>query len=329
MKLINAIKTDFLVKMFDETFIETSYKTLKTIGYFRFHKNQEKKDKEKEKSFISSNNNKSLKKEKETIEHLNILLEIGRDPRLDSVKIIFLENHLRKKKRSMGVMSNPTNSVNIRNKSEVNSNLDAKVEIEVEVDPLLVSLLEKIENDKKKKDEEEAFHLKLSKDIISYVESVMYDKFLDIVLNNRRIFSEYFHKHPQQLKYTKLQEKLLDYFEKNKNHTSGFEDKSNKDTKIYFKQNKEGLSTILFEKTIKCELMNFLKLIYNTDFYKLWFPFVKTSATVVNVNVGQKIVYLENELPLISNRDFLIYGFGINRMKEENKVLVLSKSIDD
>jgi len=34
-------------------------------------------------------------------------------------------------------------------------------------------------------------------------------------------------------------------------------------------------------------------------------------------------------IPIITDRDFLLYGFGVNLIKEENAMIILVRSIDD
>lgn len=47
------------------------------------------------------------------------------------------------------------------------------------------------------------------------------------------------------------------------------------------KEEGQKMVTFKFEaKNIKCHLFNLLALIYETDLYTLWFPFVKKSFTV-------------------------------------------------
>ena len=193
----------------------------------------------------------------------------------------------------------------------------------------LIELLEKLDEEKKINDEIEKQHLQLLKDVEHYVSLIMFDKACNILFNNKKVYDVFFSGNPNLKKFTAFQNKLYNLFIEYSKKNEGFVDKSNNFAKIYVKLEDKGRQIIKFQKQIECDLLNFMKLIYETDYYIHWFPFVSISKTLSTIGVGQKIVFLENNLPLISNRDFLICGFGINQAKENGKVFVLSKSIDD
>ena len=85
---------------------------------------------------------------------------------------------------------------------------------------------------------------------------------------------------------------------------------------------------VKFEKELDCPLKSFLSLIYETSKYPKWFPFNKQSILLAQPGKAKKLIYLDNNIPVISNRDFLIYGFGVNKFESEKVINCVVSSID-
>ncbi len=84
-----------------------------------------------------------------------------------------------------------------------------------------------------------------------------------------------------------------------------------------------------FETDIEVNIIDLVSIIYEIENYKKWCPFTKISENINQIGKAKKIAYFIVNIPIITNRDFLIYGFGINRIKENGTVLLLSRSINE
>jgi hypothetical protein len=300
--LIENIKSNIFLKMFDEEFIKSSYYSLKTLGFYKVRDQSNLENENILNSFLLKNLN---------------------DYKISCIKDLYMAN----KKSKLKQIQNKDNLNNlITNKSDIKDEL---IKNKSNQNTQLLNLIMQLENESSKKDAEKLLYNKQRDEVETYFENIRNHKAFEILISNNRLYKEYFSKNPSQEKFFKLQDKIFKNFFNMVANETDFEDRSNKDAKVFFKQDKDGLAVIKFEKEIKCNLVNFLKLIYECDYYKIWFPFIKSSYAVATVGLAQKIIYMINDLPLLTNRDFLVYGFGINKFQENNKVYVLSASIDD
>lgn len=88
--------------------------------------------------------------------------------------------------------------------------------------------------------------------------------------------------------------------------------------------------TIKLTRTLHdVKLINFLSLLYESDYYNKWIPFCNKSECPHQPEKAKKVVYLVTHVPFIKERDFLVYGFGVNRLKDNRSIVLLLKSIEN
>lgn len=233
------------------------------------------------------------------------------------------------KEKSNKIKNNSINAINTINNQEEHKLKVITKQVPKKENILLKNLLIGLEKNQHLIDEEQLEYHDKKQKLIYYLENIYFEDAVKILQSNIRLSTEFVKNNHKQNKFLLLQDKIYQEFIYRVFNETGFEDRSTKDTKILFKQDKDGLAIIKFSKVIKCKLINFLKLIYECDYYPKWFPFMKSAKSILTVGVGQKMVYMENSFPFFSNREFLIYGFGINKFEQHKKVYVLTKSIDD
>jgi hypothetical protein len=91
----------------------------------------------------------------------------------------------------------------------------------------------------------------------------------------------------------------------------------------------DNLLYLRIAKEMDVNITDLISLIYETSFYPLWFPFVKYSEMLFQPSKSKKLVYLLNSFPIVSDRDFIVYGFGLNNLKENNCIYLLVRSINE
>ena len=129
-------------------------------------------------------------------------------------------------------------------------------------------------------------------------------------------------------KTVEFEKEIMDYFLRDSNNKQEFTKMSNKEFELYSKIEKDNKGlTILFEKEIEINIVHLLSLLYEVEFYTKWFPFCSYSNCSLQPGKAKKVCHMVSSFPVISDRDFLIYGFGVNRLKENNTMLILCKSI--
>jgi hypothetical protein len=128
---------------------------------------------------------------------------------------------------------------------------------------------------------------------------------------------------------SQFEEDLSKYFLVESQRKDQFIPIKNKDFEMSFKIETGNTVTVRFSKELEMNIIPLLSLLYETAFYPKWFPFCSHSDMLVQPGKAKKLVYMVSSLPVISDRDFLIYGFGVNRLKENNSILMLVRSIDE
>jgi len=103
---------------------------------------------------------------------------------------------------------------------------------------------------------------------------------------------------------------------------------NNPDFELYYKKGKSDI-TLQFEKEVEIDVVDFMSLIYEVEIYPKWFPFTYHAETILQVGKAKKLIYMINDIPVLSNRDFLVYGFGVNRVAEKKCIYLLCKSIEE
>jgi len=125
-----------------------------------------------------------------------------------------------------------------------------------------------------------------------------------------------------------FEEDLLKYFKELMNDQSSYTKISCKEVELSFKFF-EKLLYIRMYKEFDVNIMDLIALIYENQKYPMWFPFCQSSDTLSQVSKAKKAIYMISHFPVISNRDFLVYGFGVNCLKSEGVIYLLVKTINE
>jgi len=126
-----------------------------------------------------------------------------------------------------------------------------------------------------------------------------------------------------------MEEKTLNEMLNHFSNNDGYKEIVESDYKYYIKKNRPGSVTLKFEKLIEANMIDLISLIYEVNYYARWFPMVKSAKTLSQPEKSKKLCHFVHDLPLISDRDFVVYAFGVNRVQENRTILACSKSIYD
>ena len=153
--------------------------------------------------------------------------------------------------------------------------------------------------------------------------------FLNIINNNKIIKEKILEQKDENFKKLLIfEENMIDFFIKEINDTEGYKKISGSKLDISTKWINKVI-TLKFIKEVELDIISFISMIYEIDNYKHWNSFVTISETLKQPGKAKKCGYFVVNLPIIYCRDFLIYGFGINRIKENGTILLLCRGIDE
>ena len=153
--------------------------------------------------------------------------------------------------------------------------------------------------------------------------------FLNILNNNKIIKEKILEQKDENFKKLLIfEENMIDFFIKEINDTEGYKKISGSKLDISTKWINKVI-TLKFIKEVELDIISFISMIYEIDYYKHWNSFVTISETLKQPGKAKKCGYFVVNLPIIYCRDFLIYGFGINRIKENGTILLLCRGIDE
>lgn len=227
-------------------------------------------------------------------------------------------------KEKMKEIINGINGVNVENENKKEEEEKVIKMSDNKYTEQIEKLMKKREEDERKEND---FILK-TETCFNHYEREEFVDFLRLINEDERLKNKIFTDKGENFKNNIVfEEKLLNYFLNEINTKEGYTKIKNNNFDMAFKQGKNDI-TIFFEKVLDISIVNLLSLIYEVEFYNKWFPFCKTSNCLIQPGKARKLVYLVNAIPIISDRDFLIYGFGVNRMQDNNTMLLLCKSID-
>lgn len=125
----------------------------------------------------------------------------------------------------------------------------------------------------------------------------------------------------------RFEESVIAFFNKEVNDKEGYT--KVKGSSLNFATRITGKTvTLRFEKEFEVNIINLVSIIYEVNYYNKWYPFCHVSETVNQPGKAKKCVYMVVEIPIIKDRDFLVYGFGINRLRENGTILILCRGIE-
>ena len=161
---------------------------------------------------------------------------------------------------------------------------------------------------------------------LSYYENEELFKFYSLISSSQELKNEIYKiKNKQFLEY---EESTINFFLKELNDKETYTkiegSKINSSTRKY-----ENNVILKFETDIDVNIIDLISIIYEIENYKKWCPYTNISENLSQPGKAKKCAYFVLDIPIITNRDFLVYGFGINRIKENGTVLLLSRSINE
>jgi hypothetical protein len=74
-------------------------------------------------------------------------------------------------------------------------------------------------------------------------------------------------------------------------------------------------------------LFNLCGIIYEIELFKNWVPFCDVSKTIKQVGIADKVVYIKLGLPVLSDREGYLHGFGIDRLEEHGSIVIICKTL--
>lgn len=183
---------------------------------------------------------------------------------------------------------------------------------------------------KKKEDEEKQIEFQKSySKLLSHLEEEELFIFNKMLKDDTNLEAKlFFEKGENFKKLVSFEQQIINYFIKEITEKRNYTRINNSDFEMYYKKGKNDL-TLKFEKEVEIDIVDFLSLIYEVQIYPKWFPFTSHTETLLQVGKAKKLIYMINDIPILSDRDFLVYGFGINRIAENKTIYLLCKSIDE
>lgn len=145
---------------------------------------------------------------------------------------------------------------------------------------------------------------------------------------NKSLKEEFFELNKINKAQFNLEENLLTYFKNLMKDRESYTKISSKEFDLSYKM-VDKLLYIRIGKELDVNLVDLIALIYENQYYPMWFPFSKSADTILRPSKAKKLIYMISNFPVVSSRDFLVYGFGVNCLKEEGTIYLLVKSIED
>lgn len=114
------------------------------------------------------------------------------------------------------------------------------------------------------------------------------------------------------------------------NDTTGWSSESSGTIRVSYKRI-EGTPTISVktEGVLNVPIFNLLALIYEIDLYNTWMPFCSEARVIASLSHTRRVVYQKFNMPVISDRECVLYGYGVNLIKSRNCIFVTGRSCDD
>jgi len=156
----------------------------------------------------------------------------------------------------------------------------------------------------------------------------IYKIFSSDPLKNKELKERFFSENKINQAQFNFEENLLLYFKSLINEKESYNKISCKEFDLSYKQ-VDKLLYIRIAKELEVNLIDLIALIYENQFYPMWFPFSKSAETILQPAQASKVIYMVSSFPVVSNRDFLVYGYGVNCLRDEGSIYLLVKSIEE
>ncbi len=295
------IKSQYFKNVFNYEFILDSYTFLQSINFFSI-----------------------LEENKFTIFN-NIFDKFKNDIVFHQIKEIFENKHRKISVNEYKPKFTINKSQNLYNNSNLNDDPLEKVEEKkTKYSQLVEELFKKRDEDEKKEREliikcNNIYNLYDREELIDFFNQINQDSKIENMLTNEKgqFFSH----------LSKFEENIFNYFNSEFVNKDNYTKIENKEFDIRYKNESTGV-TLMFEKEVEIDIIHFLSLLYECEFYPKWLPFNSVAKCIFQPGKAKKLVYLLNNM-ILYKREFIIYGFGINKLKTEKKIYLLCQSVGD
>jgi hypothetical protein len=85
--------------------------------------------------------------------------------------------------------------------------------------------------------------------------------------------------------------------------------------------------TIKSEGELDVSVFQLLSLLYETDLYPTWVPFCRRARTIAELSRARKLIYEFFSLPLVADREMVLYCYGVNALLEQGTLIVVAQSV--
>jgi len=58
-------------------------------------------------------------------------------------------------------------------------------------------------------------------------------------------------------------------------------------------------------------------------------PFCKQGNLVKQLGISDKVIHFRSEYPVVSTREAILYGFGVNRLDIDDTIMIVAYSVND
>lgn len=86
---------------------------------------------------------------------------------------------------------------------------------------------------------------------------------------------------------------------------------------------------VRYEGTLTMDIENICVMIYQVNQFNTWVPFCDKAVDLKEVAPIEKIYFLRFNIPFLSKRYAYFYGLGIDRIHQNNTILIFGEGITE
>jgi hypothetical protein len=87
--------------------------------------------------------------------------------------------------------------------------------------------------------------------------------------------------------------------------------------------------TIRVESLVDIEVKQLVSIMYEIELYTEWFPFCRQARLLKPINRCAKAAYLRMNLPMVTDREVYLLGFGVDLISESGTFQVCCRSLQE
>eukprot|EP01118_Nematostelium_gracile_P016977 TRINITY_DN712_c0_g1_i2.p1 TRINITY_DN712_c0_g1~~TRINITY_DN712_c0_g1_i2.p1 ORF type:complete len:215 (+),score=43.38 TRINITY_DN712_c0_g1_i2:250-894(+) len=89
-------------------------------------------------------------------------------------------------------------------------------------------------------------------------------------------------------------------------------------------------SSFHLQGIIENSLFNIMSVVYETDLYPTWWPFVNEVTQLEKISRYRKLLYLKASLPWpLPSRDACLYGYGVDLLEDDMVIIMVRSAHND